>query len=77
MSLSIDIVGIVCANLTDGGLCLFGRSRHSIFIWYLYIQLEVRHGNAMKGKALFFRAIRECPWSKGMFFYFPMETYCR
>ncbi|TPX68733.1 hypothetical protein SpCBS45565_g02910 [Spizellomyces sp. 'palustris'] len=39
-------------------------SRHSVSLWQLYIQFEVREGNRDKAKALFFRAIRECPWCK-------------
>ncbi|KAJ3044013.1 hypothetical protein HDV00_003542 [Rhizophlyctis rosea] len=42
-------------------------TKHSIIVWHLYVELEVREGNLMKAKALFFRAIRECPWSKELY----------
>ncbi|KNC97470.1 uncharacterized protein SPPG_07387 [Spizellomyces punctatus DAOM BR117] len=42
-------------------------SRHSVSLWQLYIQFEVREGNRDKAKALFFRAIRECPWCKDLY----------
>lgn len=34
-------------------------------LWYLYMQYEVSKGCFERAKALFWRAIRECPWSKG------------
>ncbi|KAI9004189.1 NRDE-2, necessary for RNA interference-domain-containing protein [Gaertneriomyces semiglobifer] len=40
-------------------------SRHSPSLWYLYISFEVRENDGQRAKALFFRAIRECPWCKG------------
>ncbi|KAJ3299178.1 hypothetical protein HK104_009782 [Borealophlyctis nickersoniae] len=42
-------------------------ARHSTSVWYLYIQFEIREGNLPKAKALFFRAIRECPWCKDIY----------
>ncbi|KAJ3012516.1 hypothetical protein HKX48_006248 [Thoreauomyces humboldtii] len=37
-------------------------SKHSVSLWYLYIQFEQREGDLGKVKTLFFRAIQECPW---------------
>lgn len=37
----------------------------SVLIWVLYIEFEARYGRLDRVKELVFRAIRECPWSKG------------
>ncbi|KAJ3326989.1 hypothetical protein HDU76_012445 [Blyttiomyces sp. JEL0837] len=42
-------------------------SKHSVSIWYLFINFEVITKNEAKAKALFFRAIRECPWAKALY----------
>ncbi|RUS21226.1 NRDE-2, necessary for RNA interference-domain-containing protein [Endogone sp. FLAS-F59071] len=43
------------------------RSRCSIAIWKLYIELETMQNNLGKAKTLFFRAVRECPWAKDLY----------
>ncbi|CCJ30843.1 unnamed protein product [Pneumocystis jirovecii] len=48
-------------------------TRSDLIIWRLYIQFEIQYGTLDKGKAIFYRAIRDCPWSKTidlMFFAF-------
>ncbi|CAG8460298.1 12938_t:CDS:10 [Ambispora leptoticha] len=42
-------------------------TRHSVSIWSLYINFEIKHNRQDRAKALFFRAIRECPWSKDIY----------
>jgi len=37
----------------------------SVVIWLLYINWEAAYGQPSRVKSLVFRAIRECPWSKG------------
>ncbi|KAI8853489.1 NRDE-2, necessary for RNA interference-domain-containing protein [Chytridium lagenaria] len=42
--------------------------RHNPSLWYLYIVFEVISSSpAVKVKAVFFRAIRECPWVKAIY----------
>lgn len=43
------------------------RTRSSIALWKIYIEYELREGNHDRAKVVFYRAIRECPWAKGMF----------
>ena len=38
----------------------------SVLIWLIYIEFEARYGKPLRAKELVFRAMRECPWSKGM-----------
>ncbi|KAI8972712.1 NRDE-2, necessary for RNA interference-domain-containing protein [Pilobolus umbonatus] len=42
-------------------------SRSSILLWKLYIEFEMRQGNTERAKNLFYRSIRECPWSKELY----------
>ncbi|CAG8548926.1 4305_t:CDS:10 [Ambispora gerdemannii] len=42
-------------------------TRHSVSIWNLYIDFEIKHNQQDRAKALYFRAIRECPWSKDIY----------
>ncbi|KAK9720413.1 hypothetical protein K7432_004142 [Basidiobolus ranarum] len=42
-------------------------ARNSVSLWTLYIQLEAKQGDLAKGKGLFYRAIRECPWAKDLY----------
>ena len=37
----------------------------SVVMWLLYINWEAGYGQPSKIKDLVFRAMRECPWSKG------------
>ncbi|KAG4306423.1 hypothetical protein PORY_000411 [Pneumocystis oryctolagi] len=52
--------------------CLFERAvenqttKSDLIIWRLYIEFEIRYGTLDKGKAVFYRAIRDCPWSKNL-----------
>lgn len=41
------------------------RTRPSILLWKCYIQFELMQDNTQKARSLFYRSIRECPWSKG------------
>lgn len=41
------------------------RTRASILLWKYYIQFELMQNNIQKARSLFYRSIRECPWSKG------------
>ncbi|CAO0790696.1 unnamed protein product [Mucor circinelloides] len=41
------------------------RTRSSILLWKCYIQFELIQDNVQKARSLFYRSIRECPWSKG------------
>ncbi|KAI8921618.1 NRDE-2, necessary for RNA interference-domain-containing protein [Entophlyctis helioformis] len=43
------------------------RSVHSVSLWYLAIQFEIQAGEHAKAKALVYRGIRECPWSKDLY----------
>nr|KAJ3418689.1 hypothetical protein HK105_007979 [Polyrhizophydium stewartii] len=47
--------------LDDAGM------RHSPVVWLLAIELEMRTGGTERAKALFFQAIRACPWSKELY----------
>ncbi|KTW31513.1 hypothetical protein T552_00155 [Pneumocystis carinii B80] len=42
------------------------ETKSDLIIWKLYIQFEIQHGTLEKGKAIFYRAIRDCPWSKNL-----------
>lgn len=42
------------------------RTRSSIILWKYYIQFELLEKNLDKARSLFYRSIRECPWSKGI-----------
>ena len=37
----------------------------SILLWNMYIEFEARYGKPQRAKEIVFRAMRECPWSKG------------
>ncbi|KAI9250894.1 NRDE-2, necessary for RNA interference-domain-containing protein [Phascolomyces articulosus] len=39
-------------------------TRSSILLWKLFIEHEVKCGEMIHAKSLFYRAIRACPWSK-------------
>ena len=39
----------------------------SVLLWLIYIEFEARYGRPQRAKELVFRAMRECPWAKGMF----------
>jgi nuclear exosome regulator NRDE2 len=41
-------------------------ANRSVVLWLLYIDFEVRFGKALRAKELVFRAIRQCPWAKGI-----------
>jgi hypothetical protein len=43
--------------------------KSSVLIWMIYIEFEARYGRPLRAKELVFRAMRECPWAKGMLFY--------
>ncbi|CAG8582332.1 2727_t:CDS:10 [Paraglomus occultum] len=42
------------------------KSRHSVAIWSLYINFEKHIGDLERAKAIYFRALRECPWAKSL-----------
>ncbi|KAJ3158625.1 hypothetical protein HDU86_002588 [Geranomyces michiganensis] len=42
-------------------------SRHSVSLWHLYIQFELREGNGAKAKSLVYRALQACPWCKDLY----------
>ncbi|KAJ1539650.1 Protein nrde2, partial [Cladochytrium tenue] len=42
-------------------------SAHSVSLWYLFIVFENRCQNGAAAKALFYRAIRQCPWAKALY----------
>lgn len=46
-----------------------GRMRHCVLIWMLYLQYETSQGQLDKAKSVYFRAIRECPWSKDVYLF--------
>ena len=41
------------------------RTKRSISLWTLYIFFEMTYGRRDIAKTLYYRAMRECPWSKG------------
>ncbi|KAL9542170.1 hypothetical protein MBANPS3_008745 [Mucor bainieri] len=43
------------------------RTRSSILLWKCYIQFELMQDNTQKARSLFYRSIRECPWSKELY----------
>lgn len=43
------------------------RTKSSILLWKCYIQFELLQENMQKARSLFYRSVRECPWSKGEF----------
>lgn len=48
------------------GCCFIAcRSRTSVTLWKVAIELEVSLGQMGKAKALLYRAVGECPWAKG------------
>ncbi|CAG8441268.1 17395_t:CDS:10 [Dentiscutata heterogama] len=42
-------------------------TRSSIALWILYINFEIKNGEMSKAKTIYYRAIRECPWSKDLY----------
>jgi hypothetical protein len=42
------------------------RTKSSIILWRYYIQFELNLDNTERAKNLFYRSLRECPWSKGI-----------
>ncbi|RIB25556.1 NRDE-2, necessary for RNA interference-domain-containing protein [Gigaspora rosea] len=42
-------------------------TRHSVSLWILYINFEIKYGEMNKAKAIYYRAMRECPWSKDIY----------
>ncbi|GAB6029868.1 Protein nrde2 [Chamberlinius hualienensis] len=38
--------------------------RHSVLIWRLYLQFEALQGHLKNCKAVFYRALQQCPWAK-------------
>jgi len=42
-------------------------SRSSIACWRIAIELELKLGQPLKAKALLYRAVGECPWSKDLY----------
>ncbi|KAG9291623.1 hypothetical protein G9A89_022042 [Geosiphon pyriformis] len=44
-------------------------SRNSIALWILYLNFEIKYNRLDRAKALYFRAIRECPWSKEIYLF--------
>lgn len=46
-------------------LIAYCSTKSSIIIWKNYIEFELMQKNIEKAKALFYRSLRDCPWSKG------------
>src|SRR5688572_28921940 len=44
---------------------LHKKTKSSISLWTLYINFEMSYGRNDIAKTLYYRAVRECPWSKG------------
>ncbi|CAG8472282.1 6023_t:CDS:2 [Acaulospora colombiana] len=42
-------------------------TKNSISLWALYINFEIKHDELRRAKTLYYRAIRECPWSKDLY----------
>ncbi|CAG8553183.1 26237_t:CDS:10, partial [Dentiscutata erythropus] len=42
-------------------------TRNSIALWILYINFEIKNGEMSKAKTIYYRAVRECPWSKDLY----------
>ncbi|RHZ61356.1 hypothetical protein Glove_348g24 [Diversispora epigaea] len=42
-------------------------TKNSISLWSLFIHFEINHGELYRAKTLYYRAIRECPWSKDLY----------
>ncbi|QSL65394.1 hypothetical protein MERGE_002704 [Pneumocystis wakefieldiae] len=42
------------------------ETKSDLIVWKLYIQFEIQYGTLEKGKSIFYRAIRDCPWSKNL-----------
>ena len=52
------------------------RTSSSIILWKHYIQFEINLDNDERARTVFYRSIRECPWSKGNTFLFSsVSTY--
>ncbi|KAG2234395.1 hypothetical protein INT48_003622 [Thamnidium elegans] len=43
------------------------RTKASIILWKYYIQFEINQGNIERAHNLYYRSIRECPWSKELY----------
>ncbi|KAI9260144.1 NRDE-2, necessary for RNA interference-domain-containing protein [Sporodiniella umbellata] len=43
------------------------NTKSSILIWKTYIEFEVMQNNKDQAKALFYRSLRDCPWSKELY----------
>ncbi|KAI8647113.1 NRDE-2, necessary for RNA interference-domain-containing protein [Parasitella parasitica] len=43
------------------------RTKASILLWKCYIQFELLQNNTQRARSLFYRSIRECPWSKELY----------
>ncbi|KAL1748548.1 NRDE-2, necessary for RNA interference-domain-containing protein [Schizophyllum fasciatum] len=58
------------AERTRTGLAMAverSRTKGSAVLWRLYIELEVRSGDFQSAKRLLYRAVRECPFAKGLY----------
>ncbi|CAG8634239.1 9753_t:CDS:2, partial [Diversispora eburnea] len=42
-------------------------TKNSISLWSLFIHFEINNGELYRAKSLYYRAIRECPWSKDLY----------
>ncbi|KAI8876533.1 DUF1740-domain-containing protein [Backusella circina FSU 941] len=43
------------------------KTRCSILLWKLYIEFEMKQKSYSKAQSLFYRSLRECPWSKELY----------
>ncbi|RIA98604.1 NRDE-2, necessary for RNA interference-domain-containing protein [Glomus cerebriforme] len=43
------------------------KTKSSISLWILYINFEMTYGRHDIAKTLYYRAVRECPWSKDLY----------
>ncbi|KAI8051900.1 NRDE-2, necessary for RNA interference-domain-containing protein [Gilbertella persicaria] len=43
------------------------HTRSSILLWKYYIEFEMKQNDIQRAKTLFYRSIRECPWSKELY----------
>lgn len=40
---------------------------HSVLVWRMYIRFELQQGDMKRTKAIFYQAIKQCPWSKVLY----------
>jgi hypothetical protein len=43
-----------------------GRSKCCAMVWFYFVMWEIEQKEYLTAKALVYRGIKECPWSKGL-----------